>query len=133
MPLSGPLLPQITGLTESMPQSTDVNAIFVNVTSVIAGITETGLLAQSRLVARNNHALDLARAFIDFSDLRVAEVALERHLLGVAHAAVDLHRLMRDPHRRFGCVQFRDGCLGAEAAAVLLGLAFCERRTQRQQ
>jgi len=64
--------------------------------------------AQSRFVARNHQALDLAGAFVDLGDLRVAEIALERHFLGVAHAAVDLHSLVRDPHRRFRSGELRD-------------------------
>ena len=46
--------------------------------------------AQAGLVAGDDQALDLAGAFVDLGDLGVAEIALDRHLLRVAHAAVDL-------------------------------------------
>src|SRR6185369_10736415 len=77
--------------------------------------------AQTCLVARNHHALDLARAFIDLGDLRVAEVALERHLFRVPHAAVDLHSLVRDPHRGLRGSQLGDRSFGRESAPLLLG------------
>src|SRR5690606_29635923 len=56
--------------------------------------------AQPRLMPGNDQPLDLAGALVDFGDLGVAEIALDRHFLRIAHAGVDLHRLVRDPHRR---------------------------------
>lgn len=60
---------------------------------------------QTGFGACNHHALDFAGAFIDLGDLGITEVALQRHFLGVAHAAVDLYGLMCNPHRRFGSHQ----------------------------
>src|SRR5262249_10247863 len=45
---------------------------------------------------RDDQPVDLARALVDLGDPRVAKVALDRVLLGVAVAAVDLERLGRD-------------------------------------
>ena len=46
---------------------------------------------------RDDQPVDLARALVDLGDARVAEVALDRVLLGVAVAAVDLERLASSP------------------------------------
>src|SRR5690606_19299310 len=42
--------------------------------------------AQPGLVAGDDQTLDLAGAFVDLGDLGIAEVALDRHFLAVAHA-----------------------------------------------
>src|SRR5690348_14074313 len=47
----------------------------------------------------DDHALDLAGAFEDREDLRVAVPALHRELAGVAVAAENLHGLLGDPDR----------------------------------
>src|SRR4051794_39620348 len=53
-------------------------------------------------VARDDQALDLARALVDLGDLRVAVVALGGEVLRVPVAAEDLDRLARDPARDAG-------------------------------
>src|SRR5688572_25698111 len=65
--------------------------------------------AQAGFVAGDHQALDLAGAFVDLGDLRVAEVTLDRHFLRIAHAGVDLHGLVGDPHRRFRRGELGDG------------------------
>src|SRR5687767_12278408 len=52
--------------------------------------------ARSGFVARDDEPLDLRGALVDLGDLGVSEITLERHLLRVTHAAVDLHRLVGD-------------------------------------
>src|SRR6185437_7809014 len=89
--------------------------------------------AQTRLRPRDHQPLDLAGALVDLGDLGVAEVALQRHLLGITHAAVDLHRLVADPHRRFGRGELGHCRLGAEATAMLFRLTLGPRRAQGQQ
>src|SRR6476661_8381462 len=76
--------------------------------------------AQSGFLARDHQPLDLARAFIDLCDLGVSEIALDRHFLGITHAGVDLHGLVRDPHRRFRRGELGDGGFGGEALALPL-------------
>src|SRR5690348_7265249 len=66
--------------------------------------------------ARDDEALDLARAFVDLHDARVAVVALDRVFLHVAVAAVDLDRLVRDPRRGLGGVQLGHRRLAPERA-----------------
>src|SRR5947209_10294224 len=61
-----------------------------------------GLLGE---VARDDEALDLARAFVDLRDARVAVVALDRIVLHVAVAAVDLDRLRAHPFGHLGGVE----------------------------
>src|SRR6185503_8946445 len=48
-------------------------------------------------VARDQHALDFARALVDLGDARVAVVPLHGVIVQVAVAAVDLDRLRADP------------------------------------
>ena len=64
--------------------------------------------------------MNLRGAFVDLGDLGIAEVALQRHFLGIAHAAVDLHGLMGDPHRRFRGGELGHRCFGAELLALPL-------------
>src|SRR6185312_6153869 len=63
---------------------------------------------KTRLVARNHHPLDLGRTFVNLGDLGVAEVALQRHFLGITHPAMNLHGLVGDPHRGFRRGELRD-------------------------
>src|SRR6185312_17124850 len=92
-------------------------------------------------VARDDHALDLARAFADFADLRVAEVTLDGELARVAVTAVDLQRLVARARRGFARVELGHGGFARERAAVIgeprravreerggveLGLAVCK-------
>src|SRR5665647_2090661 len=60
-----------------------------------------------RQVTGDHQPLDLARAFVDLRDLRVAEVPLDRVLGHVAIAAEDLDRLARSLVRDVGCEQLR--------------------------
>src|SRR3989454_1043341 len=53
-------------------------------------------------LARDDQLLDLRRALVDLRDLRVAEVALDLGLADEAEAAVDLHGVGGDLHRRLG-------------------------------
>src|SRR5687768_3158598 len=52
----------------------------------------------------DDHALHLARAFVDAEDARVAVGALDRGALHVAHPAVDLQHAVRDPAGHLGRV-----------------------------
>src|SRR5580765_1728148 len=56
-------------------------------------------------VAGDHHALDLARSFVDLRDARIAVVALDRVVVQVAVAAVDLDRLGADPFRELRGVE----------------------------
>src|SRR5947209_15280962 len=58
-------------------------------------------------VARDDEALDLARAFVDLRDARVAIMALDRIVLDIAVAAVDLDRLRAHPFGHLGGVELR--------------------------
>src|SRR5260221_12894226 len=58
-------------------------------------------------VARDQQPLDLAGAFVDLRDARVAIVALDRIVAQVAVAAVDLDRLGAYPLGELGCVELR--------------------------
>src|SRR3954471_1000340 len=58
-------------------------------------------------VARDHHALDLARPFVDLRDARVPVVPLHRVVVQVAVAAMDLDRLRAHPLRELGCVELR--------------------------
>src|SRR4051795_12967255 len=49
--------------------------------------------------ARDDELLDLVGAFADDHERRVPVVALHGQLVGVAHAAVDAHRLHRELER----------------------------------
>src|SRR5262245_30101483 len=59
----------------------------------------------------DHEPLDLARAFVDLRDLRVAVVALDREFLRVAVAAQDLDRLGRLPSSHLGGEELRLGAL----------------------
>src|SRR5688572_14819641 len=69
----------------------------------------------------DHHLLDLACPFVDLEDARVAEVALNVVLLGVAIAAVDLERLVGDPLRHLGGEELGLSRFEGEALLVLLG------------
>src|SRR2546422_5517005 len=70
--------------------------------------------------ARDDEALDLAGAFIDLGDLRVAKQFLDGEIPHVAVPAEQLHRLSRHPHRRLGGEQLRHtGVLRDVLAPVL--------------
>ena len=58
------------------------------------------------------------RAFEDRQHARIDEVAADRRLFGVAHAAVDLQRLARDPLGRAAREQLHQARLHATATAV---------------
>src|SRR5437762_13557068 len=53
-------------------------------------------------LARDDQLLDLRRALVDLRDFGVAEVALDLGLADEAEAAVDLHGVGGDLHRRLG-------------------------------
>ena len=53
-----------------------------------------GSLSLAQQVAGDDDALDFAGAFADLGEAHVAVVAFDRHLGGVAHAAVDLDGLV---------------------------------------
>src|SRR5581483_10424058 len=74
-------------------------------------------------LAGDHHALDLARALADPADAHFAIPALERQVLGHAHAAMDLHGAVDDPSAAFRSGELGDRRLDAErqAAARLLG------------
>src|SRR6185295_4106177 len=65
----------------------------------------------------DHDALDLARAFVDFGDARVAVVALHGKLRRVAVAAVDLDGLVGYPRRHFAREELRFGALHRVAGA----------------
>src|SRR5690606_29773421 len=93
------------------------------------GCTVGPASAQPGLMPGDHQPLDLAGRLVDLGDLGVAEVALDRHLLRIAHAAVDLQRLVGDPHGGLRGGELGDRGLVAEA----LALALHPGRAQRQQ
>src|ERR1700732_5414652 len=72
-------------------------------------------------VARDRPALDLVCSFVDPVDANVAHDALDRHLFGVAHPAVDLHDPVDDPPDHAGACQLRNRRL-VPGVATLVGL-----------
>src|SRR4051794_40448869 len=74
-------------------------------------------------LARDHHALHLARALADAADAHLAVPALERQVLGHAHAAMDLHGPVDDAAAALRSRELGDRRLGAErqSAARLLG------------
>src|SRR5438445_13490886 len=70
-------------------------------------------------VARNRTALDFVRSLVDPVDTNVAHHALDGHLFGVAHAAVDLHHPVDDPPDHAGTRQLRDRRLVPSVAALV--------------
>src|SRR5258706_12101779 len=80
-------------------------------------------------VAGDHHALDLARALVDLRDARIAVVALDRVVVKVSVAAVDLDRLGADPFRELRSIELRLRGFGKA------GLAFAAhaRRVQDEQ
>src|SRR6185312_15027415 len=86
-------------------------------------------LAALQQAARDDEALDLARALVDARDADVARVALDRILARVAVAAVHLDGGVAGAPRRLRRVQLRHRRLARERLAVLLE----PRRAHRQQ
>src|SRR5215470_12865520 len=74
-------------------------------------------------LARDHHALHLARTLADAADAHLAIPPLERQVLGHAHAAVDLHGAVDDAAAALRRRELGDGGFGAEgqSAARLLG------------
>src|SRR5260221_9005054 len=70
--------------------------------------------------ARDHQPLDLAGAFVDLHHPGVAVVALDRVLLHVAVAAVDLNRLVGDPGRRLAGVELGHRRLARERTPAVL-------------
>src|SRR5439155_21705988 len=68
-------------------------------------VPDYDLLAED--LPRDHEALDLARPLVDFGDLRVAVIALDRELLCVSVAAEDLDRLPGLPTRHLRRVELR--------------------------
>ncbi len=68
--------------------------------------------------ARDDHALDLARALPDAVDAQLAEVPLGRVLGHVAAAAEDLHRPVGDPPCHLRCIQLRHRHLSVDDPGV---------------
>src|SRR5436190_4032321 len=73
--------------------------------SLLSGRAALDLHPVTQHAARDHQALDLRRALVDLHDARVAVVALDRVLLHVAVATVNLDRLMRDPGRGLARVE----------------------------
>src|SRR5438094_10080598 len=70
-------------------------------------------------MARDHDALDLGGSLTDLADLCVAHEPLDRIILRVAVAAVDLHRLDRGSHGELRAEQLCHRRLFAEWPAVL--------------
>src|SRR6185436_8065243 len=68
--------------------------------------------------SRDEQPLDLARAFVDLRDARVAVVALHRVVLDVAVAAMDLDRFRADPFGELGGEKLRLRGLGEARQAL---------------
>src|SRR5690242_15417009 len=88
--------------TTAPRRTATVRSLMGRLGPVAASLDRDAVLEQR---ARDDEALDFARAFVDLHDARVAVIALDRILLHVAVAAVDLDRLVRDPGRGLGRVQ----------------------------
>src|SRR5258708_35868634 len=73
--------------------------------------------AQVQFITRNDQSLDLTRAFVNLRDLGVAEIALDWHLLAVAHPAVNLDGGVRAKHRGFAGKELRHAGLGGVTRA----------------
>src|SRR5215813_5264956 len=56
---------------------------------------------------RNHHSLDFRGALINFCDARIPEMPLDVQLFRVAHAAVDLDRLVGDAVGRLARIELR--------------------------
>src|SRR5262245_43890333 len=69
---------------------------------------------------RDHDALDLAGAFVDTLDSRVAPVALYRVVAGVAVAAVELHRVVADAACSLRGVELGHRGLAGEGSPLLL-------------
>ena len=81
---------------------TDITTTTRNISNQGRRLSAYNLL-ETKFASRNDVPLNLARAFVNLGDLRVAEVSLHGQLFAVAHAAVNLHGLMRHIHGGFGC------------------------------
>ena len=82
-----------------------------------AGLARSSQVAAQDL-ARDHHALHLARALADAADAHLAVPALERQVLGHAHAAMDLHRAVDHAAAAFRGGQLGDRGLDAEGQAA---------------
>src|SRR5712692_11470932 len=82
----------------------------------IANLAASTLSAEQ--IARDDHALDLAGAFVDRDDARVAVHALDIGLARIAHAAVYLHRFIDYAIHHFAGVQLRFRGRGAHLRRV---------------
>ena len=90
------------------------------------------VLTGSRAPGRDHQPLDFRSAFVNLRDLGVAEKPLDLELLGVAVAAMNLHRLGRGLHRGLSGEQLRHrGFLGARLAASLSVAARMRQQPRR--
>src|SRR3990172_8166474 len=76
--------------------------------------------SRAQQLPRNHEPLDLARPLADFAQLRVAEHPLDRVVLDVSVAPVDLDRLRGHPHRRLAREQLPHRGLLLERQALIL-------------
>src|SRR5690606_17484178 len=86
----------------------------------------------TKCFAADHDALDLARALVDPRDADVAEVALDGEVLGVAVAAVDLHRAIAHPPGGLAGEELGHRRLRREALAPLLHLRRAEGEQARR-
>src|SRR5437773_3854899 len=89
----------------------------------------SSFLAVAREGARDDDALDLAGAFIDFGDLCIPEKFLDGEISHVPIPPEELNRLRRHPHRRFGREQLRHAGVEGDVFARI----FARRRPLRQR
>src|SRR5262245_12716355 len=71
-------------------------------------------------LTRNHHALDLGRPLADRQKLRIAPVLLDRVVLDVPVAAMNLDRLFRDAHANLGRIELRHRGLARRRMAGIL-------------
>src|SRR6478736_8369833 len=101
------------------PEPPPVMTATVDEFSCMASLSGIGGSAGEEL-ARDDEPLDLVGALEDLGHLRLAHVALERKVLGVAGAAEHLDGVGGHLHGRVGGDELGDGGLLAEAAAGVL-------------
>src|SRR5712692_5762943 len=104
-----------------MKAAVETNAVVRSCVYIIPSCPTFDFLPQSQLLPRNDHPLDLAGAFVNLGDLRIAEVAFDWQFFGIAHTAVDLHRRMRTEHGRLGGEQL--GHRGLQSVTLARRLA----------
>src|SRR5699024_7213520 len=102
-----------SGLTATLPEVS--GTCFTQTIAFMFSIPPIFLLAEN--VAGDNDALDLTRALVDLGDLGIAHHALNRVILGVAVAAVDLDCLGGDLHGSFGGEQLSGSSVEGEGLA----------------